>query len=424
MTKSVGEYQHCLKDKELLKRLYILFATSLLSLLLSLSLALAQDLESTEESRDRARHAGAETLAPKQYQAAQKSLTRAVSLMQQGRDAGQVTAAFRDATEAFASAELAAITTDVLATARAAIKDADSQRAKRYAPVTLAAAREQLATAEALLKDDRTEITRASAIAADAAATAKHASQIATVVREKPKLEDLILEWESYLLRIQNAAGATMSVDTPAEEITTYLETELERIRSSDLQLRKDLADSQAFAAALEEEIRELDLQLSGASAERRELTIQLEDQARTEEQFTQTETIFLPSEATVFRQSNNVVIRLFGLEFASGASKLDDSNKELLDKINQAIEVFPDSTVVIEGHTDSQGGARLNQQLSKNRAEAVQNYLIETFRITPARITAAGFGASRPIAINETEEGRAKNRRIDLIIAPAQRSP
>jgi OOP family OmpA-OmpF porin len=424
VTRLVGEYQHCLKDKELLKRLYILSATSLLGLLLSLSLALAQDLESAETARDRARSAGAESLAPKQYQAAEKSLTRAVSLMQQGRDGGQVTAAFRGATDAFDSAELAAITADVLADARAAIKGADAQRAKRYAPVTLAAAREQLATAEAMLKDDRSEITRAAAIAADAATTARHAGQIADVVREKPKLEDLILEWESYLLRIQIAAGATMSADTPPEEITTYLEEELERIRSGDLQLRNDLADSQAFAAALEEEIRELDLQLGGASAERRELMLQLEDQARTEEQFAQTETIFLPSEATVFRQSNNVVIRLFGLEFASGASKLDGRNKALLEKINRAIEVFPDSTLIVEGHTDSQGGARLNQRLSQNRAEAVQNYLIETFRITPARITAAGFGASRPIGVNETEEGRAKNRRIDLIITPAQNSP
>jgi OOP family OmpA-OmpF porin len=403
----------------LLNRLYILSVAGLLGLLLTAPVTLAQDLESAEASRSRARSAAAETLAAKQYQAAEKSLTRAIRLMQQGGDAGQVTAAFRDTIEAYDAAELTAITEDVLADARAAIKDAEALRAKRYAPVTLANAREQMAAAEAALKDERSEITRAAALATEAEATARHAGQIAAIVREKPKLEDFILEWESYLLRIQQAAGMTMAVDKPAEEITAALETDINRIRSTELQLRKDLADSQAFAAALEDEIRDLDQQLGGASAERRELMLQLESQARIEEQFAQTETLFLPSEATVFRQSNTVVIRLFGLEFASGSSRLDDQNETLLNKINRAIEVFPACTVLVEGHTDSQGGARLNQQLSQNRAESVQNYLIEAFRIVPTRISAQGFGSIRPIATNETKEGRAKNRRIDLIITP-----
>lgn len=403
----------------MLKRLNIFTTASLLSLLLSMPLAQSQDLESAEAARSRAQNADAENLAPKQYKAAEKSFSRATRLMQQDADAGKVTAAFRDATEAYDAAELSAIIEDVLADARLAIKDAESMRAKRYAPLTLAAAREQLLKAETLIKDDRAEITRAAAIANEAAARARHAGQIAALVREKPNLEELILEWEGYLYRIQQASGMTMSVDTPAEKITTELVTEIERIRASEMRLRQDLADSQAFTAALEEEIRVLDRQLGGASAERRDLMLQLEDKARIEEQFAQTEAMFLPSEAAVFRQSNNVVIRLFGLEFASGSAQLDESNAELLKKIDRAIQIFPECTIVIEGHTDSQGSARLNQRLSQNRAESVQNYLIETFRIAAARITAEGFGAGKPIANNETKEGRAKNRRIDLIITP-----
>jgi outer membrane protein OmpA-like peptidoglycan-associated protein len=243
-------------------------------------------------------------------------------------------------------------------------------------------------------------------------------------VREKPKLENLILEWENYFARLQAAAGITLPADSKSEEITEVLEQEIERIRASELRLRQDMADNQAFARALEDEIRELDEQLGGASAERRELVLQLENQARSEEQIAQTEAIFLPSEAAIFRQSNSIVVRLFGLEFASGSAELAESNQELLAKINKAIEIFPDSTLLIEGHTDSQGSNRMNQRLSQNRAEAVQNYLIENFRISPTRITAKGYGASRPIANNETEEGRAKNRRIDLLITPEQRIP
>ena len=83
--------------------------------------------------------------------------------------------------------------------------------------------------------------------------------------------------------------------------------------------------------------------------------------------------------------------MRLFGLEFASGSAKLAESNEELLAKSNKAIEIFPDSMLLIEGHTDSQGSKRMNQAPFANRAEAVRNYLIEKFRISPMRITAEG---------------------------------
>ena len=91
----------------------------------------------------------------------------------------------------------------------------------------------------------------------------------------------------------------------------------------------------------------------------------------------------------------------------------------QLLHKINRAIEVFPNCRIHVEGHTDSQGGSRLNQKLSENRAKAVQKHLIDTYRIAPERISSEGFGASRPVANNETKEGRAKNRRIDVILTP-----
>lgn len=405
-------------------QLNIFWSAGLAALLLISANLGAQDLESAEAARTRAQNADAETLAPKAYRAAEQSLSRARQLMEKGRSPGQIAAAFRDATEEFDATELEAISQRVLAPARSAIKDADAIRAKRYAPVTLGNARKLLAAAEAAIREDRYAIADAEALTAEAAATARHAGQIATIVREKPKLENLILEWENYFARLQAAAGITLPADSKSEEITEVLEQEIERIRASELRLRQDMADNQAFARALEDEIRELDEQLGGASAERRELVLQLENQARSEEQIAQTEAIFLPSEAAIFRQSNSIVVRLFGLEFASGSAELAESNQELLAKINKAIEIFPDSTLLIEGHTDSQGSNRMNQRLSQNRAEAVQNYLIENFRISPPRITAVGYGASRPIANNETEEGRAKNRRIDLLITPEQRIP
>ncbi len=75
-----------------------------------------------------------------------------------------------------------------------------------------------------------------------------------------------------------------------------------------------------------------------------------------------------------------------------------------------------PNITIEIEGHTDSIGPAEYNLQLSKRRAEAVKNYLVEQ-GIDPARITTVGLGETVPVADNNTEEGRAKNRRVDFEI-------
>jgi len=71
---------------------------------------------------------------------------------------------------------------------------------------------------------------------------------------------------------------------------------------------------------------------------------------------------------------------------------------------------------VTIEGHTDSSGDPVLNQNLSQSRARAVQNYLVAN-GIDEPRLDAVGFGPDRPVADNETEEGRALNRRIEFTL-------
>ena len=74
---------------------------------------------------------------------------------------------------------------------------------------------------------------------------------------------------------------------------------------------------------------------------------------------------------------------------------------------------------VIIEGHTDSYGGDDANQKLSQARAESVQQYMINAMRIPTYRLIATGYGETRPVASNETESGRSRNRRIDIVIRP-----
>jgi OOP family OmpA-OmpF porin len=71
---------------------------------------------------------------------------------------------------------------------------------------------------------------------------------------------------------------------------------------------------------------------------------------------------------------------------------------------------------LIIEGHTDNIGGAQFNLELSRKRAEAVKRWLVDKAGIGEIRLTTVGYGLTRPIADNSTEEGRAKNRRVELV--------
>ena len=128
---------------------------------------------------------------------------------------------------------------------------------------------------------------------------------------------------------------------------------------------------------------------------------------------------MFTSSEARVFREGSSIVLRLVGLTFDSGASQLKPANFELLAKVEKAIDVFPRSELIIEGHTDAHGGDDSNQILSQERAESVQQYMINAMRIPTYRLIATGYGETRPVASNETVSGRARNRRIDIVIRP-----
>jgi OOP family OmpA-OmpF porin len=71
---------------------------------------------------------------------------------------------------------------------------------------------------------------------------------------------------------------------------------------------------------------------------------------------------------------------------------------------------------VTIEGHTDNVGGAKYNEKLSQKRAESVKKYLVDRFGIAVSRLTAKGYGLTKPIADNKTAAGRQKNRRVEAV--------
>jgi len=100
---------------------------------------------------------------------------------------------------------------------------------------------------------------------------------------------------------------------------------------------------------------------------------------------------------------------------FDFNRAEVNPSGRDILDHAVKVLRDNPGLRVTVEGHTDSVGSAAYNQKLSERRAQAVKRYLVRQ-GIDPSRITTEGYGKSRPIASNETEEGRAQNRRADII--------
>ena len=114
------------------------------------------------------------------------------------------------------------------------------------------------------------------------------------------------------------------------------------------------------------------------------------------------------------------MVITLSGsVLFQSAKSDLLPGAQVKLNDVAAALtKEDPDSKMIVEGHTDSQGAASFNQDLSQHRADSVRTYLISR-GISSDRITAQGLGAGRPIADNASPEGRANNRRVEIVVQP-----
>ena len=101
---------------------------------------------------------------------------------------------------------------------------------------------------------------------------------------------------------------------------------------------------------------------------------------------------------------------------FSLDKSELKDNSLSELNALFNLLDQQVDISAVIIGHTDNQGSDDYNQVLSEDRAEAVKNWLVEK-GINPNRLSSEGRGLSEPVATNETEQGRAQNRRTEVVL-------
>lgn len=273
--------------------------------------------------------------------------------------------------------EMNSIKKDKLGLARANLEQAIKEGARKLTPETLDAAEKQVSTEDANIsahRSDKEEINRA--------------STRATVATER-------------LLKMVRLAKTSAS--SKPEELAKQVE-------ASE---REALQSERMMSQAERELLRTRDRLTNQA-----ELTKNLESKARLDQEFEAARKEFNDKEAEVYRQGNNLIIRLKGLAFANNKSDIPEKNFALLAKVKKVIGDVDASKVTIEGHTDSIGAKEVNTALSEKRAKAVQSYLLAEEGIDAAKITTEGFGDAKPIATNKTADGRAQNRRVDVIIS------
>jgi outer membrane protein OmpA-like peptidoglycan-associated protein len=264
--------------------------------------------------------------------------------------------------------------------ARNAVEIAKSRAADKYAPEVFSKAEGSLKMAENSLasKGDK------NAILSTARQTVQFSEDARILAVQRQEEERIAKE------RDDAAAKAKSEAETKAAAEAA------EAQRKADAEAAEAKRKADAEIAAKEQAVQ-------AAQREKQQL------RARLLEQFNRV----LPTSDT----PRGLVVNMGDVLFDTGKSDLRSDAREALAKLSGIVLNYPSLKLNIEGHTDSTGGAELNQTLSEERASSVRDYLIGQ-GLDARSLTALGFGMNNPVADNSTGEGRQKNRRVEIIVS------
>jgi outer membrane protein OmpA-like peptidoglycan-associated protein len=128
-------------------------------------------------------------------------------------------------------------------------------------------------------------------------------------------------------------------------------------------------------------------------------------------------------TDVEVVRRGDDLILSMpSGITFATDSAAVQPQFRPTLDKVADVLGRYNQTYVDVYGHTDSTGSAAYNQTLSERRAESVADYLVSR-GVRQERLATRGFGLTQPIASNDTPEGRAENRRVEIKIVPVRES-
>ena len=219
---------------------------------------------------------------------------------------------------------------------------------------------------------------------------------------------------QGELQKQREALGASLQGVLARLSVASSATDPAELARQLDTRAGELLAER----ASLEERLKAAEARVAELTTATQQATADLEARRAKDERLAKARTMLNPSEGEVLVNSTgDVVLRLSGLSFDAGKADLKDAHMPLLGKVQEILKLFPNSSYVVEGHTDMTGDGTANQQLSDKRAFAVMQYLRQALAIPADHIRSIGYGAEKPIAPNNTPAGKAKNRRIDILV-------
>jgi outer membrane protein OmpA-like peptidoglycan-associated protein len=267
--------------------------------------------------------------------------------------------------------------------ARYSIAIARAAGAERFAPQAYALAGQKLAAAETAMQGKRRSERRTAPGLAREAVTAGEDARRAAMLASAAA--------DSEAQRVASARAATNAANRSAAIATTAA--------TAAATAATDRATAAAAAATETERLRTTAATAAAAAATRADLRNRLN--------------AALPTRAT----DRGLVSEIGGVEFATGAAGVNASARENLSKFSGVVASYPDLRIAIEGHTDITGSIATNNDLSLRRAMTVRDYLIAQ-GVTASSIEVAGFGSSMPTADNATVDGRARNRRVAIVLS------
>ncbi len=388
-------------------------------------------------------------MVPELYKEAEEQFMKATRKV----ESGNTKAGLKEAEKSmslFDIAELEAIKVQIIGTAGQLIDKATEDQARKFAPTSLDKARTALTKGEAILVKDRYERDESIKSAKQSEYEARHASSISQSVRSMERndqaWERLMLLYELEMQKIGNELGikqvpfdngpigaAKFISDSIAAMKNSYA-----NLKSKDDKLLSDLTNTAAklnissesndpadqlsaienIFSGLSNKLDSNTSVLANLESTHDRLSKELGARQEKEQQIEDARSILNPTEGEVLlNATDDIVVRLFGLSFAPNSSDISDDHVDLLVKVQSILEIFPDTKLLVEGHTDDRGERTTNMRLSEKRAFSVMQYLRKLMTIQADRIDAVGYGPDKPIGTNTTKGGRAKNRRIDILI-------
>lgn len=177
-------------------------------------------------------------------------------------------------------------------------------------------------------------------------------------------------------------------------------EKELAEIKFKAKELAKEKAKEEAERKALEEKLAALQEKI--AALEKEKAMVMAANKI---------------SRVIVNSTGKEIILTILAIDLFTPDMALKTSGKEILNQIGNFLKAYPGFSVTVRGHTDNVGNPALNQVLSEKRAQKVREYLVTYQDLLPTRVIAEGVGPSQPMAPNDTEAGRALNRRVEIIV-------